>query len=45
MTVKHETFNACALIYRFRVNKTKNKTEFLMRFETKRNRRDKKQDQ
>jgi hypothetical protein len=45
MTAKDETFNACALIYRFRVNKTKNKTEFLMRFETKRNRRDENQDQ
>ena len=43
-TVKHETFNACALIYRFRGNKTKNKTEFLMRFQTKRKNQDKNQD-
>jgi hypothetical protein len=40
-TVKHETFNACALIYRLRGNKTKNNTEFLMQFRTKRKNQDK----
>ena len=43
-TVKRETFNACALIYRFTGNKTKNKTEFLMRLERKHKNQDKNQD-
>ena len=43
-SVKHETFNADTLIYRFRANKRKNKTEFLMHFQTKRTNQDKNQD-
>jgi hypothetical protein len=43
-TVKHETFNASALIYRSSGNKTNNKTEFPMHVETRRKNQDKNQD-